>query len=770
VPSLSRVPAVEQPTEVDPCPLLWSNDNHPAADCQNQSRQPILSPVNDYHSCEQEIPVLTRLTHLILRRRRAVIGVWFLLTLFGAFAAGQVSTRWLQSFSVPGYSAYEANQHTLQRFGTGMRPPDVVVFHTSGDATTNSPIRAAMARAAQANPEARTSSFFSTGSFAYASRDHHTTFMEIYPPGTPTFATNSGAAVTRRAAAEGLPAGISVHVTGHDPLEEASSSGASGGLSVLVEAVIGGLGALVILLFVFGTLPAVLMPIAVAVVAILNTFTLVWALTYLTDVSIVVQFLIVLVGLGVAIDYALLMIFRFRDELRQGNDVEPALVEMMTHAGRSVIVSGSTVAVGLLSLIVVPLPFIRSIGIGGMLIPAVSVIAAITLLPAMLAVLGERINSVRVMPKRWVDRGHPEESAWGRWARLVNRRPLLVAIAAFAIIAVLAMMGTGLNPNEAQLKSFPGHGDAIAGRDQLVVAGISPGVMKPFDVLVENGTNPAPIVAKLRLVPGVAGVVAPPDWRNGSDSIIEAFPAIDGAAGDIQTLIDRVQHTLKGTTATLGGTAASDRDLQHAIYSNFPYTLAFVIVLTLILLTRAFRSIVLALKAVVLNLLSLAATFGIVVLVFQNGHGSSLWNIAAVHAINPWIPLLIFAFLFGLSMDYEVFMITRIREAYDQTASTERAIELGLARSGKLVTSGAVILMFAFLVLSSSPGFEVKELGIGLAAGIVIDATIIRALLVPAMMRLLGNANWWMPQWTRSILHIRQRGQREMRPELAPEI
>ena len=204
---------------------------------------------------------------------------------------------------------------------------------------------------------------------------------------------------------------------------------------------IGGLGALVILLFVFGTLPAVLMPIVVAVAAILNTFTLVWALTYITDVSIIVQFLIALVGLGVAIDYALLMIFRFRDELREGEDVETALVETMTHAGRSVIVSGSTVAVGLLSLVVLPLPFIRSMGIGGMLIPLVSVIAAITLLPAMLAVLGARINSVRVMPKRFVDRGHPEDGVWGRWARFVLRRPVPVAAVGLAIVGVLAGIG-----------------------------------------------------------------------------------------------------------------------------------------------------------------------------------------------------------------------------------------------------------------------------------------------------------------------------------------
>ena len=252
-------------------------------------------------------------------------------------------------------------------------------------------------------------------------------------------------------------------------------------------------------------------------------------------------------------------------------------------------------------------------------------------------------------------------------------------------------------------------------------------------------------------------------WRSGSDTIVEAFPAIDGAGTGIQTIIDHVHAALSGTGATLGGTAAEDRDLVHAIYGNFGYLLAVVIAFTLILLTRAFRSIVLAVKAALINLISLAAAFGVIVVIFQNGHGSSLWNVDAIHAINPWIPLMIFAFLHGLSMDYEVFMLSRIREAYDQTGSTERAIELGLARTGKLVTSGALILMFAFLVLSTSPGFEIKELAIGLAAGIIIDATLIRALLVPALMRLLGHANWWTPRWTHTILRIPQH---EQRPEL----
>ena len=698
--------------------------------------------------------MLARLAHATTHHRKAIILAWLALTVFGGFSASQVSQRWLQSFSIPGYPAYEANQRSLDRFGSGDRPPNVVVFETKGDATKSKAIPAAMARALKASPGARASSFFSTGSSAYVSNDKHTTFMELYPAGAADINAKSGAEAILAAAKSGLSPGTEVHVTGHDAIMEANQNGDTGGPSLLVEVLIGGLGALVILFFVFGTLPAVLLPIAIALSSILNTFTLVWLLTYVTDVSIIIQFLIALVGLGVAIDYALLMIFRFRDELREGKDVETALVETMTHAGKAVIVSGTTVAVGLLSLIVLPMPFIRSVGFGGMLIPFVSVLAAITLLPALLAVLGTRVNSLRLLPKRLVDRGHPEDGPWGRWARFVNLRPIPIASVGLLITGVLVFYGFQLNPSDAQMKNVAGKGDAIIGRDALKTAGITPGVLKPLDVLVEKGYEPAAVAARLRVVDGITAAAAPRDWRKGDAAIVEAFPAVDGADPGIQPIIDRSKAALKGTDATVGGTAAVDRDLVHAIYGNFAYLLAFVLALTYILLARAFRSLVLPLKAVLLNLVSLAAAFGIVVIVFQLGHGSGIWGIDAMQAINPWIPIMIFAFLFGLSMDYEVFMLTRMREAYDETGSTAKAIELGLARTGKLVTSAALVLMCAFLALSSGPGFEIKELAIGLAAGIIFDATVVRALLVPATMRLLGNANWWMPKWVGTVLRI----------------
>src|SRR6266550_8183711 len=423
---------------------------------------------------------MTGLAHLVLRRRRAIVFAWIALTLLGAYSASAVSKRWLEQFSIPGYSAYEGNQRTLKTFGTGAQAPMTVVFHSAGDITKDRGLARAIASAAKVNPGSRVSSYFSTGSNAYVSQDRHTTFANIYPPGKPSFNSDVHIKETRRALLGATPPGVQAHLTGRDPLYEASSGGNGGGPSVLTEALIGGLGALVILLFVFGTVPAMAMPIAIAIASILNTFTLILLLTNITSVSIIVQFLVALVGLGVAIDYSLLMIFRFREELQNGEDVDTALVETMRHAGRSVIVSGSTVAIGLVSMVILPVPVIRSIGIGGMLIPAVSVLTSLTLLPALLAMLGHRINRLRVMPKRIVERQDPTTGFWHRWAVIVTHRPVPVAALGILIVALLLIPGVQLHAAESQLKDFPGKGDAIAGRTVLERAGFSPGVMKPY--------------------------------------------------------------------------------------------------------------------------------------------------------------------------------------------------------------------------------------------------------------------------------------------------
>ena len=717
----------------------------------------------------RESSALARLARFVMRHRRLVAGVWIVLTIFGAFAAGQVSKRWLEQFSIPGFSAYEANQRTLDTFGTGAQAPNIAVIRVKGDVTKSTAARETVAKVSREFPNFRTSSYFTTGSLAYVSKDRHVAFATFYPPGRPSFSSDAHFKELRSALRTAAPPGVETHVTGRDALYDSQGS-ESGGPSVLTEALIGGVGALVILLFVFGTIPAMLTPILIAVASILNTFTLIWALTYITDVSIIVQFLVALVGLGVAIDYALLMIFRFREELRHGRDVDTAVVETVTHAGRSVIVSGSTVAIGLLSMVIIPIPVIRSIGIGGLLIPTVSVIVAITMLPSLLSLLGHRINSLRVMPRKIVEGTDLEAGFWWRWAHLVMRRPVVIGALGLVIVGLLLVPAANLNPAEAQAKDLAGAktADAVVGLNELRDSGISPGATKPFVILAEH--NPSTealdkVVARLQATPGIDGASAPVAWRKGSSALVEAIPSQDGAAKPVRHTISRLQDDVLprlesqiggNVNLTLGGVAPEDRDFVHAVYGKFPYVLAFVILLTFVLLMRAFRSVFLAVKAVILNLISLAAAFGIIVFIFQEGHGSeAIWNVHATDAIISWIPLMIFAFLYGLSMDYEVFMVARMREAYDETGETTESIALGLARTGKLVTSAALVLMFAFFVLSTSPGTDIKQFGIGLAAGIIFDATIIRGLLVPSIMRVAGKWNWWLPPPLARALFVR---------------
>ena len=254
---------------------------------------------------------------------------------------------------------------------------------------------------------------------------------------------------------------------------------------------------------------------------------------------------------------------------------------------------------------------------------------------------------------------------------------------------------------------------------------------------------------------GVAGAAAPESYRTDGVALVEAFASTDGSAKETRATIARLKEDTvpalrdelgAGARVTLAGYPPEEREFVRAVYGTFPFVLLFVVLITYILLMRAFRSVLLPLKAVLLNVISLGAALGIIVFVFQKGHGAeAIWNVPATDSIISWIPLMIFAFLYGLSMDYEVFMLTRMREAYDETGDTVAAVSLGLARTGKLVTSAALVLMFAFFVLSTSPGTDIKQFGIGLAAGIILDATVIRALLVPASMRLMGGWNWWLP-------------------------
>jgi putative drug exporter of the RND superfamily len=678
------------------------------------------------------------MARLVIRHRLLIGAAWLAVLAAALLGVGHVGGRLSQQFSLPGQPGYVTNQQILHRYGmdgAGQPLVPVVTLPPGQDAGGE---RAALARAfsqiADAQPGTRVVSYPSTGNRAFVGRDGRTTFALVYLPGygpsDPTPAINRETAILRQA----LP-GATVRVTGLPALSGGSSGG---GVGVLAEVLIGALGALAVLAVVFASFLA-LVPLLVAAVAILTTFLLVLGLTYLTSVSFYVQYLIALVGLGVAIDYSLLFITRWREERAKGHDNDTAVVITMTTAGRAIALSGGTVAIGLVALVVLPVPFLRSIGIGGILIPLVSVLACLTLLPILLATIGPRADWPRIRHEGKASR------AWTRWANGVVRHRGLAALAALAVLGVLGFAATGIKVGEPQAAALAHSGPAYQGLVTLQKDGIPTGVITPIQVLLSPGQDAGTAAARLLKVPGVYTAASP------AGSLLSVLPRSQTSAPAGQGTIGAVRAALPG--AGIGGDGAQTADFVHAVYGSFPLMLSLIAVFTFVLLARAFRSLVLALKAVLLNLLSVGATYGALVLIWQDGHGSkAIWGIPATGAITDFVPLIVFAFLFGLSMDYEVFILSRMREAYDDTGSTEQAIVRGLARTGRLVTSAALILILAFVALASGPDTDVKIFATGLAAGILLDAVVVRTLLLPALMALLGRWNWWLPAWAERCL------------------
>ena len=702
---------------------------------------------------------MSSLTRWVLSHKRTVVLAWVVLTIAGIAAAGPASDALKPEFSVPNKEGWETNVSITERYrGTGGESPPLVPVVTipEGESVDSPAVRrdlAAMdARLERALPQARIASYASTGDKTFVSDDGRTTYAIVHPTPDPdsSFGENPRAERVARNVLDGATvAGEPVKLTGFDALMNDSGS-ENEGPGVLLEAVLGGVGALIVLAFVFASLLA-FVPLVMAFVSIMTTFLLLLGLTELTAVSPIVQFLIALIGLGVAIDYSLLVVSRWREERSHGHSGDEAVQRAMETAGRAVVFSGVTVAIGLLALIALPLPFLRSMGYGGMLIPLVSTVVAITLLPVVLAKLGPRLD----WPHRRTD--DKASRAWTRWAQAVSRRRWLAAGAGMAVIVALAFSATNIQLGSSDADTVARSGDAKEGLVALEEAGIGEGALLPHEILVEGGTDPQGLAAELSGVEGIHGAVAPEGWRSGGTAIVEAIPVPDSGTdegGETLTAVRDTAHAA-GPDVRVGGQPASNADFIDAVYGSFPLMIALITITTFILLARAFRSLLLPAKAIVLNVLSIAAAWGVLVLVWQLGYGSeAIWDIQATGSIPSWMPLMVFAFLFGLSMDYEVFILSRMREEYDRTGSTETAVVQGIGRTGRLVTSAALILFLSFVSMASGPETDVKMMATGLAAGILLDATVIRALIVPAVISLMGRWNWWLPSWPARVLRV----------------
>jgi RND superfamily putative drug exporter len=697
------------------------------------------------------------LARFVLHHRKLVMLGWAVLFLVGVFSASKVTDRLVVDFSLPGQQGYETDQKMIKDVGTGSDQPYVamVTLPAGQKVTDHAAEITPVFEQIQSDVEGvRVADFANTDDDTFVTEDGRTTYALVYEPPITSFSQTTidkGIEPILKAAA--ADTGWDWKLTGYPQL--ASGNSDDSGPGVLAETLLGAVGALAVLAFVFASFLA-LIPLLIAAVSILVTFAVVLVMTYVGDVSFIVQFLIALIGLGVAVDYSLLVVTRWREERAHGADNETAVITAVETAGHAVVSSAGTVAISLLALLAVPVPFLRSMGIGGMVIPVVSAAVVCTLLPALLGGIGPRIDWPRIRHESSASR------AWTAWARFIVKRRWPAAIAALVILAALIAPLAGVKIGQAKTGSLAKGGEAYVGLHTLRDGGIPAGVVSPLDVLI-HGSDPAgqvqDVIAKAEAVPGIATAFSPstPGWQTDTAAVVTVIPDRETADTDDAHIVNRVKDAVDDTPGLVGitGIGATVLDYNSAVYGNFPLVIAIIAIVTFLLLVRAFRSILLPLKAVVLNLVSVAATFGATVLFWQHGWGSDpVFGIQSTGAITFWVPPLIFGFLFGLSMDYEVFILARMREEYDKSGSTDEAVIEGLGRTGRLVTCAALILFLAFVALTSGPQTDIKVFASALGIGILLDATIVRALLVPALVALFGKWNWWLPTWMARPMRI----------------
>jgi RND superfamily putative drug exporter len=704
---------------------------------------------------------VNRLAEFVLHHRRWVMVFWALTFVVGVIAAPKATQRLTTDFSVPGQPGYETSKQILAEYGTGgFYAPfiPVVTVPEGTSAVDEMPAITKVFDEISATLGYRVTDYAQTKDAVFLTEDGRTTYAFVLTPPALSFddplPSDAIAPILEKANAT---TDFDWQLTGYDLLA-AGAGGENEGPSVLAEAMLGALGALAVLLFLFASFLA-LVPLIIAAVSVLTTFTVVLMLTYLTDMSVIVQFLIALVGLGVAIDYSLLLVTRWREEREHGRENHEAVVIAMKTAGRAVLSSAGTVAISLFALLVIPVPFLRSMGLGGMLIPVVSTIVVLTLLPALLGGIGPRVDWPKIRHENKASR------VWAAWAAMIVRRRWWAAGLAGGLLVIMIIPVFGIKIGQSQTDSLASSGPAYEALQTLRNGGVPRGVVSPLEVLVKGADESAiassveTVATNSRAVSGVSAAMAPDNeqWRTQSSAISLVVPTDETVDSDSAQVVTRVQDANKDVPGYVGvsGAGAIVLDYIEAVYGKFPLVLLIISLVTFVLLARAFRSLLLPLKAVLLNIISVTATFGVVVWFWQEGNGSeALFGISATGSITFWLPVLIFAFLFGLSMDYEVFILSRMREEYDATGSTQQAVVQGLGRTGRLVTGAALILFFAFVALGSSPGTDIKVFASALAFGIMLDATVVRALLVPALVSLFGRWNWWLPPWAARALFV----------------
>jgi RND superfamily putative drug exporter len=706
------------------------------------------------------------LTRTVIRYRWPVVGAWAVVLVVSVMAMSGLADLLTNRFSLPGTDTARAEKILEDHFGQKTVGSFwIVVEGQPGSAQELMPQVVESAR--------RAADVLPTGQLADVRPVSDSVVSGLITSNLEP-ADAKGYTDEMRAAAGEIP-GAQLYVSGQAAIEHDLDPVFANDLKV-GELYIAIPIALLILIFVFGTL-AFLIPFLFALAAIPATLGIVWIFAHFMELTTYLQNLVMLIGLGIAIDYSLLVVYRYREELGKGGSKEDALVRTMKTAGRAVVFSGTAVGIGLALMLFMPLPFMRGFGIGGFAIPIVSIIAAVTLLPVLLYFLGAKLDRIRLLPKRIVARRDSEYDMWFRLSRTIMRRPALFAAATATALVLLASPVLALELGPGSNKGIPQDLEGVQGLNVISDA-VGEGALAPTAIVVDTGRpggadTPAvheaveQLEGGLKADPEVAAVNF--DFTGGPQYVdqsrrylhIEVTGKSEYGSPAALDFVDRLRGDIvpsagfpNGVEVYAGGGPPSGVDFLDVTYGAFPWLVLGVLVATYILLLRAFRSLLLPLKAIILNLLSIGAAYGLLVVFFKWGAADAV-GLISFDQIEGWIPVFVFAMVFGLSMDYEVFLVSRMREEWDAGRRNAEAVAFGLAKTGRIVTAAGLVMFAAFMGFVAGSIVGLQQFGFGLAMAIILDVTIVRALLVPSVMELFGRWNWWLPDNVARVFRVK---------------
>jgi len=711
------------------------------------------------HSLPADTGLLTRWARFAVRRRRLVLAGWLAALVVVIVAGVGFGASADNNFTLPGTESQAAFDLLQDRFPQRAGDNAVLAFRADGGVTSpeaRAEIESVVQEASALPSVAEVHSPFAPGGERQISPDGRIAYAEVqYNDQASKVPKGDVDELINLAEDSGTPA-VTVEVGGTvvENIEQEPPG---------TSEMIGIVAAVFILVVAFGSVVAMGLPIATALVGLFTSIMLIMVGNLFLSLPDFASQFAAMIGIGVGIDYALLVVTRYREGLGRGLQPEDAVVEAIGTAGRSVLFAGTVVAIALLGLIAIGIPFISGLGISGALVVALAVLVALTLLPALLGFAGHAIDRWSI-PFFHADESNNRNGIWYRFSLQIQRRPWLWALGSLALLVALTIpaLGVRLGFSDAGNTSESLHSRRTY---DLLAQGFGPGFNGPLTVVLDTqgaGANAEATVQQVRealaTTPGVVQVSQPIPNPAGDTTLLTVYPATspqDEATADlVHTLRD---DTLPPATAGTGvqpyvaGAVASFIDVGDQITERMPLFFGAVIGLSFIVLMIVFRSVVVPLKAAIMNLLSIGAAFGVLVLIFQEGFLAGLVGVKE-GPIEVFLPMMLFAILFGLSMDYEVFLISRIREEYLKTGNNADSVAHGLSVTARVITAAAAIMVAVFLSFALGPGRIIKEFGIGLATAIFIDATVVRLILVPATMELLGDANWWLPRWLSRIL------------------